>query len=101
MAEFRSCRLCAQLVAFVLDRHDSERQRPFIIVNISNVSVWCPTRKCSWSVVARDLHFSSREVVVSHCLHLHQYGDDMQLYVALSPTEVSPFDIALHCVSDV
>ena len=40
-------------------------------------------------------------VVAAHRLHLHQYADDTQLYVALRPTDVSPFDVVSHCVSDV
>ena len=40
-------------------------------------------------------------VVAAHRVHLHQYADDTQLYVALRPTDVSPFDVVSHCVSDV
>ena len=40
-------------------------------------------------------------VVAAHRVHLHQYADDTQLYVALRPTDVLPFDVVSHCVSDV
>jgi Reverse transcriptase (RNA-dependent DNA polymerase) len=40
-------------------------------------------------------------VIAAHHVHLHQYADDTQLYVALRPTDVSPFDVVSHCVSDV
>jgi Reverse transcriptase (RNA-dependent DNA polymerase) len=40
-------------------------------------------------------------VIAAHRVHLHQYADDTQLYVALRPTDISPFDVVSHCVSDV
>jgi len=41
------------------------------------------------------------KVVAAHRVHLHQCADDTQLYVALRPSHVSPFDFVSHCVSDI
>jgi exonuclease III len=40
-------------------------------------------------------------IVAAHRVCLHQYADDTQLYVALRPTDISPYDVVSHCVSDV
>jgi hypothetical protein len=40
-------------------------------------------------------------VVSAHRLHLHQYADDTQLYMAVRPADNSPLEAASHCVSDV
>jgi len=47
------------------------------------VSVRCPSRECSWSVTVRDVHSPLDNVVAAHRVHLDQYADDTQLYVAL------------------
>jgi len=40
-------------------------------------------------------------VVAAHHVHLPQYTDDTLLYVAVRTSDVSPFDVLLHCVSDI
>jgi len=40
-------------------------------------------------------------VVAAHRVHRQQYADDTQHYVAVRPSDVSPFDVVSHCVSDI
>ena len=40
-------------------------------------------------------------VVSAHRLHLHQYADDTQLYMAVRPADNSPLEAASQCVSNV
>jgi len=54
-----------------------------------------------WSVTVSDVHFSSRQRRCSTSRSSPQYTDDMQLYVALRPSDVSPFDAVSLCVSDI
>jgi len=59
---FDHLRLDFGLGGFALDWLRSflvDRTR-FIPVNISDVSVQCPSRKCAWSVLVCDVHFSRR-----------------------------------------
>jgi len=37
----------------------------------------------------------------AHRLHLHQYADDTQLYMAVRPANNSPLEAAFQCVTDV
>ena len=48
------------------------------------------------------LHISPIDNVVSaHRLHLHQYADDTQPYMAVRPADNLPLEAASQCVSDV
>jgi len=48
------------------------------------------------------LYFSPvNNVVSANRLHLHQYADDILLYMAVRPADNSPLEAASQCVSDV
>jgi len=44
------------------------------------------------------LQNQTNNVVAAHGVHLHQYGDDTQFYVALRSSDVSPLDVVSHSV---